>query len=67
MLKWLFRNKEEIKKTKFSELSIGQRFKKTGEDKTCIKTRNNEYETLIESFHSIKWFRVTKDFDIQDE
>jgi hypothetical protein len=65
MLEWLFGSKNDViieKETIFSRLPIGQEFQKLDSESIYIKTTEEEYETIRNSWHCTKWYRVHEDF-----
>lgn len=51
--------------TRFSKLPIDQKFKKIGDNRIYIKSKDDKYETLMESYHPIHWFKVLEDFEVE--
>lgn len=67
MLEWLFEEKFNIEPAVvyFSELAVGQKFRKIGWDedgKLYIKTAGSAFETVVTSWHPIKCYLATADF-----
>ena len=65
MLGWLFKSKsiQVEQETNFGNLPIGQEFQKMSrDDAVYVKTSNQTYETIQNSYHCIKWYRVYEDF-----
>lgn len=63
-LKRLFK-KAIMMETRFSKLPIDQKFKKIGDNRIYIKSKDDKYETLMESYHPIHWFKVLEDFEVE--
>ena len=66
MLQWLFGSNfdEPIpdKETRFSNIPIGQEFKKLNSETVYVKTSEKQFETAEDGWRCSKWYRVYEDF-----